>query len=205
MSDFLAESQNLLKEAKYCFLGIDPGQSGGIAYISEDGKLLQATKMGDTEADTLSLLVFPGLKRAMLEHTHAMPAVDWKSPPCSHCGQRKIIRGVNALGSFMENFGVLRGFLIASKIPFETTTPLTWQRYMHCLTKGDKNVSKARAQELFPGVRVTHATADAILICEYGRRKALGLLGAPVKISRKKKDPNQVSVPFPGREAVDDF
>jgi hypothetical protein len=41
---------------------------------------------------------------------------------------------------------------------------------MSCLTKGDKNVTKSRAQELFPEVKVTHAIADALLIAEYGRR-----------------------------------
>jgi hypothetical protein len=46
---------------------------------------------------------------------------------------------------------------------------------MRCLTKGDKNVSKARAQELFPALKITHATADALLIAEYGRRLNLGL------------------------------
>jgi hypothetical protein len=194
------------------FLGIDPGQSGGIAFVSADGRLQRANKMGGTEADTLSLLDFSDgvcggvfRVRAMIEKVHAMPAVDWKSPPCAHCGQRRTIRGAASLGTFMENFGVLRGFLIASKIPFELETALTWQRYMHCLTKGDKNVSKARAQELFPGVKITHATADAILIAEYGRRKALGLLGTPIKITRKKKDPKQKAVAFAGMEGVDDF
>ncbi len=38
------------------------------------------------------------------------------------------------------------------------------------LTKGDKNVSKRRAQELFPALKVTHAIADALLIAEFARR-----------------------------------
>jgi len=41
---------------------------------------------------------------------------------------------------------------------------------MGCMTKGDKNVSKRKAQELFPSMKVTHASADALLIAEYGRR-----------------------------------
>jgi hypothetical protein len=43
---------------------------------------------------------------------------------------------------------------------------------MGCLTKGDKNVSKSRAQELFPSIKVTHAIADALLIAEHNRRTA---------------------------------
>jgi hypothetical protein len=39
------------------------------------------------------------------------------------------------------------------------------------LSKGDKNVTKRKAQELFPSLKITHATADALLIAEYLRRK----------------------------------
>ena len=41
---------------------------------------------------------------------------------------------------------------------------------MSWLSKGDKNVTKSRAQELFPELKITHAIADALLIAEYGRR-----------------------------------
>jgi hypothetical protein len=41
---------------------------------------------------------------------------------------------------------------------------------MGCLTKGDKNVSKRKAQELFPSTKVTHAIADSMLIAAYGRK-----------------------------------
>ena len=47
---------------------------------------------------------------------------------------------------------------------------MRWQKYLGCLTKGDKNVSKAKAQELFPDLKITHAIADSLLIAEYGRR-----------------------------------
>jgi len=41
------------------------------------------------------------------------------------------------------------------------------------MTGGDKNVSKRRAQELFPEIKITHAIADALLIAEYARRTNL--------------------------------
>ncbi len=64
--------------------------------------------------------------------------------------------------------------LIASRIPFEEVTPQKWQKTLSCLSRGDKNITKAKAQQLFPGLRVTHATADALLIAEYARRHARG-------------------------------
>jgi hypothetical protein len=56
------------------------------------------------------------------------------------------------------------------KIPFEEVSPVKWQKVMGCLSKGDKNVTKAAAQRLFPDIKITHAIADALLIAEYGRR-----------------------------------
>lgn len=61
--------------------------------------------------------------------------------------------------------------LTAAGIPFDEVSPAVWQKYLGCLTGGDKNVTKAKAQQLFPHITVTHAIADAILIGEYLRRK----------------------------------
>jgi hypothetical protein len=66
----------------------------------------------------------------------------------------------------------LQAVLTALRVPYERVRPQAWQKAMGCLTKGDKNVSKRRAQELFPSLKVTHATADALLIAEFNRRTA---------------------------------
>ena len=57
--------------------------------------------------------------------------------------------------------------------PFDRVLPQTWQGKMGCRTGGDKNISKAAAQRLFPKVTVTHAIADALLLAEYARRLAV--------------------------------
>jgi hypothetical protein len=41
---------------------------------------------------------------------------------------------------------------------------------MKCRSGGDKKITKAAAQRLFPRMKVTHKNADALLIAEYGRR-----------------------------------
>ena len=79
-------------------------------------------------------------------------------------------QGVASTFKFGQSFGFLQGILIAAEIPFELVTPQKWQRYLGCRTKGDKNITKARAQELFPDIKCTHAVSDALLIAEYGRR-----------------------------------
>ncbi len=152
-------------------IGIDPGASGGIAirYTEMPGRTdaLMAYKLDTTEADvagTLRLLhdahgAEPTF--AYIERVHSMPK-----------------QGVASSFKFGQSYGFLRGLLIALKIPFEEVTPQKWQKAMGCLTKGDKRVSKARAQQLFPNVKVTHAIADALLIAEYGRRLRSGELSA---------------------------
>lgn len=81
---------------------------------------------------------------------------------------------------FGQSYGFLRGVLVACRVPFDQVTPAKWQRNLGCLSKGDKNVTKAKAQELWPELRITHAIADALLIAEYGRRRVLSdrVLGA---------------------------
>jgi hypothetical protein len=59
--------------------------------------------------------------------------------------------------------------IVAAGIPFETVTPQKWQKTLGCLTKGDKNVSKRKAQELFPDIKITHAIADSLLIAHYAK------------------------------------
>lgn len=136
-------------------LGIDPGMSGAIAMF--DGAFdPQFIRLDETEADISSILcswISQQPCHAFIEKVHSMPK-----------------QGVASSFKFGKCYGFLRGLLIALRVPFEEVTPQRWQKEMECLTKGDKNVSKARAQQLFPNVKVIHATADALLIAEYGRR-----------------------------------
>lgn len=163
-------------------LGIDPGASGGIAAIIYGDVEPQAPvidvavhKMPETERDLLDLLAsFEGKQvRAYLEKVHASPGM-----------------GVVAAFSFGGNYRMIRTALIAREIPFDEVTPQRWQKAIGGLAssgkvvngfkKRDKNVSKRRAQELFPSVRkMTHAYADALLIAEYGRRLERGMLARP--------------------------
>jgi len=143
-------------------LGCDPGKSGGLALIYEDGSA-EAHKMPDTERDLLDLVqelygrwdvLFPPESRnpsATIEVVHAMPK-----------------QGVSSCFTFGMGYGGLRMALLATGFALHEVQPAKWQAAMGCRTKGDKNVSKRRAQELFPKLKITHALADALLIARYG-------------------------------------
>ena len=143
-------------------IGIDPGMNGAIVFLGKILKEPWILKFNDqSETDVADWLRIDNEGAsdcfAYLERSSPMPK-----------------QGVSSTFKFGQGYGFLRGLLVAFKIPFETVTPGKWQRALGCLSHGDKNVTKARAQELFPSIKITHAIADALLIAEYGRRQRLG-------------------------------
>ncbi len=139
------------------YMGIDPGYSGAVAVVGEDGSFHDLVRLGETEHDIAGFVERNAkhVEFAVLERVSAMPR-----------------QGVSSTFKFGTSYGFCRGLLVCSKVPFEAVTPATWQGAMKCRSKGDKNVTKAAAQRLFPDQKVVHATADAMLIAEYARRCA---------------------------------
>lgn len=151
------------------YIGIDPGQGGGVAVIVGNDSLTGphwVVEKWTGEADMRDWLVNeldlaagkiidgePERYRntfALLERVHSMPK-----------------QGVSSTFKFGQNYGFWRGLLCAFRIPYEEVSPGVWQKAMGCLSGGDKNVTKAKAAQLFPQIKVTHAIADALLIAEY--------------------------------------
>jgi len=143
-------------------IGVDPGANGGIAWIT-DGKAC-VEKMPDTLQDLWELIrditnhprsSLDGRKyKAYIEQVSSSPQM-----------------GVVSAFSFGRGYGNLEMALTAAGIPFERVRPQVWQKALGCMTKGNKNVSKRKAQELFPDRKITHATADALLIAHYGTKQ----------------------------------
>jgi Holliday junction resolvasome RuvABC endonuclease subunit len=138
-------------------IGIDPGVNGGIAWITNGKPCVE--KMPDTLQDLWGLVAdivgeFGSGSKAYIEQVHSSPQM-----------------GVKSAFTFGNGFGHLEMALTAAEISFERIRPQVWQKAMGCMTKGDKNVSKRRAQELFPQIKVTHAIADALLIAAYGAKQ----------------------------------
>lgn len=137
------------------FMGIDPGKSGGIAVLDEVGQIVTAVQMPPDPSAILMLMGHgknPSLL-AFMELVHSSPQM-----------------GVKSAFTFGEGFGALKMALAASAVPYDLVTPQRWQAVMECRTGGDKNISKARAQHLWPQAKITHFIADSLLIAEYGRR-----------------------------------
>ena len=143
------------------YIGIDPGAQGGVARLGNRIEPM-AWKMPSTEGDICELfdeLLAVKLNNdyekvvCYIENVHSMPK-----------------QGVVSSFTFGKNYGFLRGVLYSYYIPFEEVTPNKWQKFLGCQSHGNKNVTKAKAQSLFPTLKITHYIADALLIAEYAKR-----------------------------------
>lgn len=165
------------------YLGIDPGQSGGMCLMDNNGTILDIVSFKNMtdhdkaqilsewifydktqDADPLSTLSELRERfKAYIEEVHSFPK-----------------QGVTSSFNFGRSYGFLIGLLTGLKIPFETVSPQRWQRALNSLKKKGmsktehKNQLKSLAQRTWPDKKITHAIADAMLIAEYGRIKSSG-------------------------------
>jgi crossover junction endodeoxyribonuclease RuvC len=142
-------------------LGIDPGLSGGIA--CKNDQAVTAFPMPQTEGDLIELLrtlIVPGKTVVFLEEVGGFTG---KGQPGS------------AMFKFGRNFGFVLGVIQTMNVRVELVRPQKWQKPFglgtasSCETRTDwKGKLRALAQRLYPELKPTLATADAILIMEYG-------------------------------------
>lgn len=137
------------------YFGIDPGKSGAIAGLWDDGQTAGYVGGNETEKDQSDWL-------RQFDMTNAQAVIEKVSSSPQ--------MGVKSSFTFGRSYGFLRGLLIAHSVPFVEVSPQRWQREMQCMTKGDKNVTKSRAQQMWPQTKITHKIADAMLLAEYARR-----------------------------------
>lgn len=155
------------------YLGIDPGQSGGLALYHPQTKTLATFKIPKSEESLVFL--FDQIKHlggrivATIEQQIPRPTVYFD--PRTQKLQSSILKSTCIL---YANYMQLRTALRCFGIPFQAVVPETWQAEMSLGHKRQsrsdnkwKNVLKNKALELFPDHKVTLWNADAILLAEY--------------------------------------
>lgn len=178
------------KETQW-YIGIDPGVTGGLAVIDSSGGR-KVSKMPETEADVWDWICaavgFDEDKEdpdriemrtmAVIEEQRARPT-NWFDPKAKKWTGSILKSTCMLYGSY----SFLRGLLTAAGVRFVAVMPQDWQKGLGIppKKKGEtptrwKNRLKAEAQRLFPPEKVTLATADALLIAEYCRRRREGTL-----------------------------
>ena len=144
------------------YIGIDPGKSGAMAMIGEDGiTVLPVSET--TYLAHLRALSQPSREnaRVCLEHVSAMPG-----------------QGVTSMFNFGKGFGWILGALDAFGLSYELVRPQKWKKEFSITA--DKNTSIAVCRRLFPGVSLLRSDrcrkdhdgmAEALLMAEYARRR----------------------------------
>lgn len=164
-------------------IGIDPGASGGIAVKTPDGKV-QAIKMPDTDTGILnSLKSFRDENHTNIVLMELVTGFIGKRKKviyiqCPKCGhpvpfEKEEADPASRSFKFGQCYGKLEMACLALGFRFEKPMiPKSWQK-IHGLYKQKgitqtawKNILKDRAQKLYPDLKVTLATADAILILD---------------------------------------
>lgn len=148
-------------------IAIDPGLSGGIAY-QRDNQPAQAVAMPATEGD---LVVF--LRDLTADAKVAVAFVEEVG------GYVGVAQPGSSAFKFGRNFGFILGVLQTLGVRLELVRPQRWQKSLGlgsasgCASKTEwKNKLKGAAQRLYPSLKPTLATADALLILDYARRTA---------------------------------
>lgn len=146
---------------KTLFIGIDPGKSGGIAYIDTKDNVSGTEPYSDTALIDLCKEVKYSEVICCLEKVGAMPG-----------------QGVVSMFSFGKSVGYIKGVLESSRIPYQEITPQKWKREFGLTS--DKAASAEVCRKLFPDVcllatprckKPHDGMAEALLMAEYARRK----------------------------------
>ena len=163
---------------KNCFIGVDPGASGGLAAIlvspsSERVVFRSLDKLDDNGIIDWLL--------GLVEDVHevgedtiepdAVAVLEWINP--AMFGTDKA-----SMSKLYGSFTALRMALVACGILYQEEKPVVWQRGLDILPKRkdeDRTRWKKRllriAEGFFPGLKITLGTSDALLIAEYCRRR----------------------------------
>jgi crossover junction endodeoxyribonuclease RuvC len=156
-------------------IGIDPGVGGGVAVI-ENG-YIEAFNCHDTVKDMADYInkhrwdcinMF-----CVIEKVHSMPK-----------------QGVVSTFTFGKNYGQWLGILASNGVPYKEVTPQTWMKYYGAMPKDKpkrKKYLKHLAQSLYPNIKITLKTADAVLIAHWCRQIAPDISDSPVGAGFIKK------------------
>lgn len=149
-------------------IGIDPGNTGAIAVLGEDGILHEVHDMplmangkkqqvNPSELRRILDLQFEGTPKVIIEKVSAMPG-----------------QGVSSMFNFGMGFGVLQGVVAGLGFPLYLVTPQAWKKHFNLIGK-DKDNARTVAQQLYPdaplGRKKDIGRADAILIARYMSEK----------------------------------
>lgn len=155
---------------------IDPGASGAIAFMSDEGHLIEVCDLPTAQVKvgkTMRTRLLPAVLAAMVKARN--PVVAWIEE-VDAMGTNGSVSNFNLGKSFGQIEGVMAGIGVAVK----TVRPKVWQKHFR-LMHGDKGASRLCAIRLWPGAAQQFARvkddgrAEACLIGLYGANSMQGM------------------------------
>lgn len=150
-------------------IGIDPGCSGALVALRDDGDYMVHLPMPTIKIGTKTrvngaavaafcraLIEDHGKVHAYLEQVGAMPG-----------------QGVSSMFTFGHAAGLVEGVVAGAGIPMTLVTPQAWKKSAGLIGQ-DKDAARSRAIQLYPHLRDLdakgkgQAIADALLIARHG-------------------------------------
>lgn len=157
--------ENRVADKTVNILGIDPGINGALVLRTFD-ELTLCYPMPDNIRKLTQLITQIAVGYCpivFIEHQQPLPSR---------------VRGGVASFKLGENYGILRSAVLSNCLPLIVLRPSYWQSFFSLSYPGQnvtyaqkKRINKAFAESIFPGVKITLANADALIISEYGKRK----------------------------------
>lgn len=119
-------------------LGIDPGKSGAIAWLSDAGHLVEVRDLPVTKEGLMPSVLAEWVREraathAFLERVAARPGA-----------------GVSGMFNFGRGYGQIDGVLAALGVPVTLVAPSKWKADLRL--PADKSASRERAARLWPGL-----------------------------------------------------
>lgn len=148
------------------YLGVDPGNNGGLCVITGDGEPLIWERMPDGKHRIIDWLV------STIEQYRNLVIVTERAQPMPK-------QGIVSSFTYGRHFALFEDTAILLKVPYHEVTATVWKRSFGLTSSKHDSVSVARRLfpkvELIPqGCRKEHdGIAEALLIAEWGRRKNL--------------------------------
>lgn len=148
-------------------IGIDPGVTGAIAALDNDGDLVGLEDMPTLKArGGKTVINIPELGHMLrlandgtativkLEQVHSMPG-----------------QGLVSTFNFGMGYGAIQGVVQTLGLPMQLVTPTKWKKAAG-LSGAEKDYARTRALQLFPNADLARkkdiGRADAILIARFG-------------------------------------
>lgn len=152
---------------KTVFIGIDVGKSGGLCIAWDDGKF---EALNFTTLDEYKDVLDGVNAHCSIEGVDVKAYIE-SVPFCIYGAKTSIANMAKLHRLAGQQEGVLMGLMI----PYEEVSPRVWQKGLPNVDKLKGTQRKRKLKEIavqrFPQLKPTLKTADAILICEYGKRK----------------------------------